>query len=87
MRVLLKNVLLFLFNASFLLFNLLLFVDYAEELVTLLLGLFSETGLSLEELSLSSVFEITENLLFMLKVSSFLISCLSLAFFEGTFGS
>lgn len=86
-RVLLEDLLLFFFNAALLLFDLLLFVDDAEELVTLLLGLFGEAGLSLKELSLSGVLKVAKDLLLVLEVSSFLVTGLSLTLLEGALGS
>ena len=87
LRVLLKDFLLFLFNASLLLFNLLLFLDDAEELISFLLGLFSKTGLSLEELALTSILHILKHFLFVLQVPTFLLAGSSLSLFEGSLRS
>ncbi len=87
LRMFLKDFFLFLFNSSLLFLDLLLLLDNTKELISLLLCLFSETLFSLQELSLSGVFHVTEDLLLVLKVSSFLISGLTLSLFESALGS
>lgn len=85
--MLLEDLLLFLLDAALLLLNLLLLVDDSEELVALLLGLLSQTLFSLEELPLSSVLEVAEDLLFVLEVPALLVAGLSLPLLEGALGS
>jgi len=87
LRVLLKDLLLFLLDASLLLFNLLLFFDDAKELVALLLGLLGQAGLSLEELALASILHILKHFLFVLQVPTFLLAGSSLTLFEGSLRS
>ena len=64
-----------------------MFLDNAEELVSLLLGLLGETGLSLEELTLSGILHILEHLLLVLQIPTFLLTCGTLALFKGTLGT
>ena len=85
--MLLKNLLLFLFNVSLLLLYFLLLLDYAEEFVTLLLGLLGKACLALKELSLASLFHILKHFLFVLEVPTFLLTSGSLALFEGSLRS
>jgi hypothetical protein len=87
LRVFLKDLFLFLFNVSLLLFHLLLFLNDAEKLISLLLSLFGEAGLAFEELSLASLFHILKHFLFVLEVPTFLITSSSLALFKGSLSS
>ena len=82
--MLLQHILLFLLNKSLLLFNLLLFLYYAEELVTFLLSLLSEASFTLEELSLARIFHITKHLLLVLEVTALLFTSLALTLFKCT---
>jgi hypothetical protein len=85
--VFLEDLLLFLLNSALLLFNFLLFVNDPQEFITLLLGLLSQTLLSFEELPLPGILKVTEDLLLVLEVSSFLVTSLSLTLFECALGS
>lgn len=87
LRVFLKDLFLFLFNSSLLFLDLLLLLDDTEELVALLLSLLRETLFSLKELSLSGVFEIAEDFLLVLEISSFFFSGLAFSLFESALSS
>lgn len=83
----LQHALLFLINALFLLLRLFLGLNDAEELIALLLGLLSQSALSLEELLLASHFHLSLHLLTPLKLLAFFLTSIPLGLFEGTFGA
>lgn len=84
LRVLLKDLLFLLLNVALLLLNLLLLLDDAEELVSLLFGLFGKASFALEELALASFLHILEYLLFVFQVLTFLLASCTLALLKGS---
>jgi len=86
-RVSLECRLLLLRNAALLLLDFSLLLDDAHELITLLLGLLSESHLLLSKLLLARLFHVSEDLLAPLLFFPLLLSRKPFTFFEGALGS
>lgn len=83
-RMLFQHIFLLLFNAAFLLFHFLLFVDNSKEFITFLFRLLGESLLSLKELNLACMLHIFKDSLLVLEISPFPLAGDSFTFFECT---
>src|SRR5690606_9665160 len=61
-------------------------LDDSHELISLLLGLLCQSSLSIKELLLSSIFEVSKNLLLILEFFPLFLSSNSFTLFEGSLG-